>query len=152
MDRYLLLLFLICLTSSVNASSFEGKVIHIYDSDILAVSYRGQSFKVRLLYIDAPEHDQRYGSASRSMLQKIVGNRDVRIEYDQKDKYGRLLGLVYLDGYNVNATMVDRGMAWVYRQYSDDARLLELEQRARNAKKGLWHDAAPIAPWKWRHR
>ena len=23
---------------------------------------------------------------------------------------------------------------------------------ARNAKKGLWHDAAPIAPWKWRHR
>ena len=42
------------------------------------------------------------------------------------------------------------GLAWHYTRYSDDARLAAAEREARAARRGLWRDAAPVAPWDWR--
>ncbi|MCV5831298.1 thermonuclease family protein, partial [Escherichia coli] len=36
------------------------------------------------------------------------------------DIYGRMLGTIWLDGYDINASMVDSGYAWVYR-FEDNA-------------------------------
>ena len=48
--------------------------------------------------------------------------------------------------------MVQEGFAWVYRQYNKDKSLLQDEQAAKDAKKGLW--GLPISdqvpPWEWR--
>lgn len=46
-----------------------------------------------------------------------------------RDRYGRVIGTVYLSGnVDVSAQMVREGMAWVYRQYAKDRGLYELER------------------------
>ncbi|MCB1882060.1 MAG: thermonuclease family protein, partial [Gammaproteobacteria bacterium] len=70
------------------------------------------------------------------------------------DRYQRLVGRVFLDGRNINAEMVADGAAWVYRKYSDDPELLELERQAREQGRGLWalQEDQRVAPWEWRRR
>jgi micrococcal nuclease len=42
-------------------------------------------------------------------------------------------------------------MAWAYRPYLKDDRLVEIEDEARAGKRGLWADTqTPIPPWQWR--
>ena len=42
------------------------------------------------------------------------------------DRYGRIVGRVYVEGADVNRELVADGFAWVYRKYSNDAELLRL--------------------------
>jgi nuclease-like protein len=69
-----------------------------------------------------------------------------------KDKYARTIADVLLpDGTNVNHTPVKDGWCWWYRKYAPaDTVLEELEKEAREARKGLWVDPAPIPPWVYR--
>lgn len=48
--------------------------------------------------------------------------------------------------------MVADGAAWVYRKYSEDPELLELERRAREEGRGLWalQPDQRVALWEWR--
>ena len=47
--------------------------------------------------------------------------------------------------------LVKRGLAWHYKQYSDDQRFADDEDNARLKKLGLWGGShRPIAPWEWR--
>ena len=54
-------------------------------------------------------------------------------------------------GTNVNHELVKDGWCWWYRKYAPGNTVLEgLEKEAREAKKGLWVDPAPIPPWVYR--
>ena len=66
------------------------------------------------------------------------------------DRYGRIVGRVYVNELNINRELVVHGFAWVYRKYSDDAELLALEAKAKKKGLGLWADPDPIPPWEWR--
>ncbi len=70
------------------------------------------------------------------------------------DRYKRLVGKVYLGGRYINAEMVADGAAWVYRKYSKDQAMLELERRAREEGRGLWvlQEDQRVAPWVWRRK
>jgi len=49
---------------------------------------------------------------------------------------------------NLNEELVKYGWCWWYRKYAPGNTVLEgLEAEARDAKKGLWVDPAPIPPW-----
>src|SRR5215510_15119679 len=65
---------------------------------------------------------------------------------------GRTIADVLLpDGSNVNHELVKNGWCWWYRKYvPGDVELEKLEKEAREAKKGLWVDPAPIPPWVYR--
>ncbi|MEQ9362666.1 MAG: thermonuclease family protein [Leptospirales bacterium] len=52
----------------------------------------------------------------------------------------------------MNARMIETGMAWVYRRYTDDPEWIALEDAAREARRGLWRDPNPIPPQEWRSR
>ena len=55
------------------------------------------------------------------------------------------------DGTNVNHELVKDGWCWWYRKYAPgNFKLESLEKDARDAKKGLWVDPAPIPPWVYR--
>ena len=71
---------------------------------------------------------------------------------EDTDQYGRAVGRATAGGQHVNAEMVRRGAAWVFRRYSDDPALLRLEQEARAARRGLWAlpEAERVPPWEWR--
>lgn len=70
-----------------------------------------------------------------------------------RDRYGRTLGAVILsDGRNLNHEILKAGYAWWFRKYSKDASLGDLEDEARQAKRGLWADPEPVPPWEWRSK
>ena len=74
------------------------------------------------------------------------------LETHGQDKYGRTLADVILkDGTNVNHELIKDGGGWWYREYAPlDVELEKLEREAREARKGLWVDPAPITPWVYR--
>lgn len=148
------LLLALALVGAEPHAVFTARVVKVSDGDTISVQIEGKdSQRVRLLGIDAPERDQPYAREARQALVKLVSGREVRLETEGADAYGRLLARIFVDGRDVNAELVRLGAAWVYRKYSDDAALLALEREARAAKRGLWALPASerVPPWAWRH-
>jgi len=133
-------------------SVFEGRVVGVADGDTITVLTDGrESIRIRLAEIDAPEKSQAFGQRSKQSLSDMVFGKTVRVEQQDVDRYGRVVGRVFVGGTDVNAEQVRQGMAWVYRQYLRDATLLKVEQEARTARRGLWSDPHPMPPWEYRH-
>lgn len=135
------------------ATTKQGKVVAITDGDTLTLLADGnQQIKVRLAEIDTPESAQPYGSRAKQELSTLAFGQIARVEIQETDRYGRSVGRVYVGTTDVNAEMVRRGAAWVYRQYSKDPTLLPMEAEAKAAKRGLWAlpEAEKMPPWEWR--
>ena len=152
--KYLLVGFcIVFLFNSVYSQGFDGKVIAISDGDTFTLlTSDKQQIKVRLSEIDAPEKAQPFGTRSRQALSDLIFSKDVLVVQDDIDRYGRLVGQVYVGSIHVNRKMVQEGMAWVYRQYMKDETLLQDEQVAKEAKRGLWSlpSTEQVPPWEWR--
>ncbi len=134
------------------AETLMGPVVAVHDGDTLTVLTTGQKWvRVRLAQIDAPERDQPFGQKSRQSLSELALHRTASVAVQKMDDYGRTVGMVTVYGTNVEAELVRRGLAWVYRQYSHDPELLALEAEAKAARRGLWAVANPVPPWEWRH-
>ncbi len=143
------ILFLCLLAGPVNA--FTGKVVKVTDGDTLEVMHNGRAEKVRLAGIDCPENGQPYGQAARRFALELVAQKIVRIEVETTDRYGRTVGEVFLNnGTSLNRELVRNGHAWWYRRYSSETSLGQLEDAARQARRGLWQEPDPVAPWDWR--
>jgi endonuclease YncB( thermonuclease family) len=131
---------------------FLLKVVGVHDGDtITGLDDSKTQFKVRLDAIDAPELGQPFGQASKKALSEKVFGKDVVVIPKTKDKYGRTVGHILIDGRDVNLLMLQEGMAWHYKHYDHNARLARAEEEARVAKKGLWGDGDPVPPWEWRN-
>ena len=72
------------------------------------------------------------------------------VEEVDRDRYGRVVGRVTIGGKLVNAEQVRAGLAWRYTTYDRRNEFGALEADARRQSRGLWADAAPVAPWEWR--
>lgn len=133
---------------------FTGKVTRVVDGDTIYISTDEGQVKIRLLGIDCPEKDQPYGDkATQFAYDMVMGETITAVaeEGNVYDRYGRFLGNVLLeDGRSLNEELVRNGLGWHYKQYSNDPVLAELEEKAREEKKGLWTDEDPIPPWEWR--
>ena len=136
------------------AGTLAGKVVGIADGDTLTVlDAQRTQHKIRLAGIDAPEKKQAFGNRSKEHLSSLVFGRHVMVEAAKQDRYGRTIGKVIIDGKDANLAMVVAGLAWHYKQYrreqSPTDRLLYAgaEQEARSARRGLWRDPSPVAPW-----
>jgi endonuclease YncB( thermonuclease family) len=131
----------------------EGKVIRIADGDTFTMVFEnGFDVRVRLNGIDSPEKKQAFSKRAKQTLSELIYNKEVKVYYESKDRYGRVLGDVFVNNLNVNREMIKRGMAWHYKQYSDDETLAQLEVEARRNKSGLWADPNPVAPWEFRKK
>lgn len=128
----------------------EVVITGVADGDTASAQLGGQRVRLRLASIDAPEHGQPWGRRSEQSLRKFNWKKRVRIEWREVDRYGRLIVTMSVDGVDVGAEQVRHGMAWVFRRYSRDGALLDLEEQARAARRGLWTDPQPVPPWEWR--
>lgn len=138
--------------SSAALADFSGTVVRVVDGDTLDVLVANRPIRVRLAQIDAPERTQAYGTRARQALSAMAFRRVVTVVDAGVDGYGRTLGTVIVGGANINAAMVNQGMAWAYRRYLADRSLIRLEQQARAAHRGIWNDPAPVPPWLFRAR
>lgn len=129
----------------------EGKCVGITDGDTLVVlDSKNAQHRIRLTGIDAPEKKQPHGMDAKQALSKFAFGKQVVVTVASKDRYGRELGSVVADGFDVNGSMVLHGFAWVYRDYKFPAVYLDYEAEARKKKRGLWATANPIRPQDWR--
>lgn len=98
---------------------------------------------MRYIGIDTPEKGEFYYEEATRANRELVEGKKVRLERDvsERDKYGRLLRYVYVNGVFVNAELVRQGYARA-TAYPPDTKyqsLLEQKEReARGARKGIW--------------
>jgi len=130
--------------------SFTGRVVAVLDGDSLRILRDGAQVEVRLLGIDAPEGGQAFGNVSKRALSNLAFGRMVVVEVREIDRYGRSVARVTADGTDIGLEMVRGGFAWHYARYLDDARYGAAQREARAARRGLWQDPAPVAPWDFR--
>lgn len=128
------------------------KVIRVVDGDTLVIEYNGKDEKVRLIGVDTPEsvhpdetRNTVFGKeVSNYSKNKLEGN-EIQIEFDvqERDKYGRLLCYVYIDGQMYNKLLLKEGLAKVATyppniKYVDE--FVEIQKQARQDGKGMWQD------------
>lgn len=150
----LFILLFLPLFASASATWISGRVVSVADGDTITVLQDKQQYKIRLAEIDTPEKAQPYGSKAKKALSDLVFGKTVTVEQVDTDRYGRVVGKVFLDGLYVNADMVKNGHAWVYKKYARDQDLYRLEALARKHKLGLWalQEDQRIPPWEWRRQ
>lgn len=133
---------------------FDARVIAVIDGDTLDVAGDDGSRRIRVAGIDSPERRQPWGERSKRALADRVLHKEVRINAVATDRYGRTVGEIYADDVCVGCELVREGHAWVYRAFTDDPTLLELEAEARSSRRGLWSlpEDERVPPWEWRAR
>jgi endonuclease YncB( thermonuclease family) len=95
------------------ADTFTGLVVKVADGDTLTVLDADRTqHKIRLSGIGAPESGQPYGMVSRHNLGDSVFGKPVTVEYDKRDRYGRIVGKVLVSGQDANLEQIAAGMAW----------------------------------------
>lgn len=142
----------------VHAETISGRVIGITDGDTLRVLALGNvQYVIRLAGIDAPEHNQAFGTRSKQNLSRLAFGKQAALECGKEESYGRLVCKVMVDGHDVCLQQVKGGMAWHYKQFEneqtpgDRKAYADAEDAARAARIGLWADAHPTPPWDFRH-
>lgn len=141
---------LLFIAAGARAEVIDARVTHVGDGDSLSVCIDRQEARVRLLYIDAPEYRQPYGREARRSLAELCADKVARLDWSQKDRYGRILARVSCADVDVNAEQVRRGMAWVSSLDKPAPAFFAAQRNARDGALGLWSDPDPVPPWKWR--
>ncbi len=124
----------------------------VIDGDTLRVTVRGAQERVRLLAVDTPEVDQYecYADEATTLTAQLVRSADqvvlvVDPTQPDRDRYGRLLRYVRLDGTDLGSSLVESGAAEVWVGTPPAARLdryRALEGEARAASAGRWGQCA----------
>jgi endonuclease YncB( thermonuclease family) len=146
-------LFALYAALAYGAETIQGKVVAITDGDTATILINNTQFKIRLAEIDTPEKGQPYGARSKEALSALIFGKEVIAKVQDRDRYGRYVARLYVGNIDVSREMVGQGAAWVYRQYLTDKSLLQVEQEAKGAKRGLWGlpEAENVPPWEWRN-
>lgn len=119
--KLLFTLFLAFNISILQAATLTGRVVGVSDGDtITVIDNTNTQFKIRLAGIDAPEKKQAFGQVSKKALSDLVFGKQVNVEYDKQDRYGRTIGKVLVNGTDANLEQVKQGLAWFYRKYQGD--------------------------------
>jgi endonuclease YncB( thermonuclease family) len=154
----MLLTFVLLLYAAAGcAEEFQGHVNYVGDgSTITVVNLRGQQLRVSLAGIDAPRRGQAFFKQSTDNLTKLTRHKKVIVQWHRKDRYGRLIGAVSLNGRDISLEQLRAGCAWRVPEYpSEQTRREQIayekaEKAARAQRLGLWVDPSPVAPWEWR--
>lgn len=127
-------------------------VVAITDGDTLHArcGVGGAPLTIRLAEIDAPEKRQAFGESSRQHLAALCFQKRAEVQPKTRDRYGRTVARVRCDDTDASAEQVRSGMAWAFTRYLTDGSIRTSEDDARRERRGLWSDAAPVAPWEWR--
>ena len=73
--------------------------------------------KIRMDAIDAPELGQPFSNRSKKTLSDMVFDKQCTVESLGPDRYSRTIGRVSVAGRDVNAAMLEAGMAWHFAKY-----------------------------------
>jgi micrococcal nuclease len=121
----------------------HDRVVRVVDGDTVQLARTGRA---RLIGVDTPEVHGRtecFGPAASRFARRRLGGRAVLVRGDAeaRDRYGRRLVYLFLDGRLFNAELVRRGYATtlaIRPNTRHAGRLAAEEERARTRRAGLW--------------
>jgi len=139
--RFRFILFFLLLAIPATCYSWPAKVVSVADGDTITVVHNGQQKIIRLYGIDCPEKGQSHGEQAKALASALVAGRNVEVEQKDIDRYGRVVGLVKVDGQSLSELIVQNGYAWVYPKYCKEKFCTDWSKQvgvARQQKKGMW--------------
>lgn len=155
----LLLVLLTFILSFAQTETITAKVVGVVDGDTVTVILPGGSQQqVRLQGIDAPELNQPFGAEARHYLSSLLLDKKIRLEWNKRDAYGRIIGKILISGHDVSLEMIRAGFAWHYKQYEGEQSVADrqlyaaAETEARASARDLWQGSAPVPPWNFREQ
>ncbi|NDI33587.1 thermonuclease family protein [Chengkuizengella sediminis] len=129
----------------------NGTITDIVDGDTIKVQFEGKEETIRLLLVDTPEtvHPnkpiQPFGpEASKFAKDTLTLGKKVQIEIDvsERDKYGRLLAYLWVEGKLFNEMLLEKGLARVAYIYPPNVKYVdqfqETQEKARQEGIGIW--------------
>ena len=107
-----------------NEMLFFAKVVKVYDGDTCTVVFffNGDNyrFNIRMSGYDSPELrskdpvEKKYAKMSQKILSDLILNKKVILYCKDFDKYGRIMGVIELNGQNINQHMLTYGHCRIY--------------------------------------
>jgi micrococcal nuclease len=147
-------------TSSIGNSSVtdESKqllpatIVKNIDGDTVGINVNGKDETIRMLCVDTPEtHHPRLGvqpfgpEAADFTKKTLYPGRKVEIELGiggGRDKYGRLLAYIYVDGKMFNEMLLEQGLARVAYIYAPNTKYVDefytIQKEAQQKGIGIW--------------
>ena len=139
---------------------WRGEVVRVIDGETIEVLQgRDTPITIRLESIDCPESTQPFSENAKSFVSEFCLGEEVTVFETGKDRYGNRLAFVnryrFFGRPNVSSRLISEGLAWHDKEHSDSETLAELEQEAKEARRGLWGGTGPddqVPPWEWLSR
>ncbi len=167
--RFLILaiasLWCLSLRAEDGKPSFFYKAVSVLDGDTFIGTDGNVTFRVRIAAMDAPEKGQPYSKMATSRLKQLLISGNIIIKPVDKgyDRYGRVLGAVFVGKEDVALTMIQEGLATYYRpscrdypldgnKYNyDPAIYVKAEKQARELSQNMWALSNLELPCRYRH-
>ena len=96
---------------------------------------------------NANEKPEPFGQEAHDFANRRCLQRDVEIDVEATDKVGGFIGTVYINRENLAKLLLEEGLASVHaysaEQSGNATELFAAEEKAKQAKKGMWHDYDP---------
>ena len=137
------------------AAVIEAPDAFVVDGDTIDVG----AVRVRLHGIDAPEGGQRCangrggawrcGDEAAQRMRDLVEGAPISCDALGRDQYGRVIAVCHVRGVDVGGQLVEEGLAWAFRRFSED--YVAQEDEARRARRGVWR-AETDPPWVYREQ
>ena len=98
---------------------------------------------------NANEKSDPFGQEAHHFANRRCMQRDVEIDVENTDKVGGFIGTLYINRENFAKLLLEEGLASVHAYSADQSgngnELFAAEQKAKDARKGIWHDYDPSA-------
>ena len=105
------------LTIPALSHALTGKVISVADGDTITIlDSSNRQHKIRLYGIDTPEKKQDFGKTAKKYTASLTAGKKIKVTAYDTDRYGRTVGVVEVNGLNVNRKLIESGYAWQYRR------------------------------------
>ncbi|WP_338472632.1 thermonuclease family protein [Niallia sp. XMNu-256] len=135
---------------SSDKHTFDAEVVSVTDGDTIKVRINGSVESVRFLLVDTPETnhprfgEQPFGQEAKDFVKQLLEGRTVQLEKDvgDRDKYGRLLYYLYIDGKSVQEELLRNGLARVAYVYAPNTKYVDqyyaIQKEAQKKGVGIW--------------
>lgn len=169
-------LTLVIWVNTLHAAPSTNVVVEVIDGDTIKIRHKddggGKAGKEAIHCLRgaaAPRLEQPFGKQARDRLKELaVAGKEITHSGPVGRPYKKQSAVRFKNEKgNLAVTMVSEGLAWVIESELEDKHakpgsskklideadaMLKAQEEARKAKRGLWSDEKPIAPWEWRGR
>ncbi|MDB9703742.1 thermonuclease family protein [Rhodospirillales bacterium] len=110
----LLIVVIVSFPALADPSVLLGTVTKVRDGDTIEVG----KIPIRLKGVSAPEMREPLGPKSKSFMTNLVMGKRVRCELGGSKTHDRFVGVCYLDGQDIGATVIGAGLALDCKRFS----------------------------------